>query len=292
MYLRSLKTIAMVLTTVARTTAQPCSQFSPAPVPIPQLPGYFPPHYSADATTLLEAEAIRQTLTIYPYIIDGRDFALLSTVFTTDAVANYSAPLGVLSGLSTIAATLEQSLAQFPGTQHLLGPQNVRVCDSDNAISVTYYRAVHFLPHNGTVAPVEVLGLDSVLYAYGQYQDTWEKRDGLWKIVYRKLVYMVGRSTLKLCRALTVNRARLSQVSIERWCSSLAVKIQYISTCREVAQHTANKNITYSCYAYYKPEHGPMVSSFVTFREALIKPDLSRQARMAQGLNSLGTMAV
>ncbi|KAK7183029.1 hypothetical protein DPSP01_006021 [Paraphaeosphaeria sporulosa] len=167
-----------------------CTQFSPSPVPIPQLPDYFSPHHYLDATTLFHTEAIRQTLTLYPYIIDGRAFPSLSSIFATDAVANYSAPLGVLNGLSTIAATLEQALASFPATQHLLGPQTVRICDSKKAISVTYYRAVHLLPQNGTVGPGNILGGDSVLYAYGQYQDTWEKRHGLWKIVYRNLVYM------------------------------------------------------------------------------------------------------
>ncbi|KAL5456356.1 hypothetical protein PMIN07_006688 [Paraphaeosphaeria minitans] len=107
-----------------------------------------------------------------PVHIDGRAFPFLSSIFTTDAVANYSAPLGVLNGLSTIAATLEQALASFPGTKHLLGPQNVRICDSKKAISVAYYRAVHFLRQNGTVGPGDILGGDSVLYAYGQYQDT------------------------------------------------------------------------------------------------------------------------
>ncbi|KAF2437758.1 hypothetical protein P171DRAFT_399340 [Karstenula rhodostoma CBS 690.94] len=192
MYLRTIHALSVVLLiAVPRAIAsQPCAQFSPSPIPIQQLPDYFPPHTSLDATTLLDTEAMRQTLTFYPYIIDGRAFPSLSSIFTTDAVANYSAPLGVLKGLSTIAATLEQALASFPGTQHLLGPQSVRICDSKKAISVTYYRAVHFLPQNGTVGPGDIVGGDSVLYAYGQYQDTWEKRDGLWKIVYRNLVYM------------------------------------------------------------------------------------------------------
>ncbi|KAL5393026.1 hypothetical protein PMIN02_005956 [Paraphaeosphaeria minitans] len=174
MYLRNIHTFAAVLlTSVPRVIAsQPCTQFSPSPVPIPQLPNYFPPNNGLGATTLLDVEAISQTLTLYPYIIDGRAFPFLSSIFTTDAVANYSAPLGVLNGLSTIAATLEQALASFPGTKHLLGPQNVRICDSKKAISVAYYRAVHFLRQNGTVGPGDILGGDSVLYAYGQYQDT------------------------------------------------------------------------------------------------------------------------
>lgn len=208
---------AVLLIAVPHAIASPpCTQFAPSPVPIPQLPDYFPPHHSLDAATLIDTEAIRQTLSLYPYFIDGRAFPSLSSVFTTDAVANYSFPLGVLNGLSTIAATLEQALATFPGTQHLLGPQSVRICDSRKAISVTYFRAVHFLPQNGTVGPGDILGGDSVLYAYGQYQDTWEKRDGLWKIVYRNLVYMVGDRTCYRGHELILNRDPSLQVSTER----------------------------------------------------------------------------
>jgi hypothetical protein len=51
-------------------------------------------------------EQIRNTLALYPLIIDGKDFASLSLVFIADAVANYSAPLNVISPLRTIRTVL------------------------------------------------------------------------------------------------------------------------------------------------------------------------------------------
>ena len=183
---------ALLMATPAAIATQPCTQFSPSPIPIQQLPAFFPPQHHLTVTTLLETEAIRQTLSLYPYIVDGRTFSSLSSVFTLDATANYSVPLGVLNGPSLIASTLESALAPFPETQHLLGSRSVRICENERAISVAYYRATHFLPQNRTVGPGAIVGFDGVLYAYGQYQDTWEKRDGLWKIVYRNLVYMVS----------------------------------------------------------------------------------------------------
>jgi hypothetical protein len=194
MYFRNTYTVTAMLLIPTRCAIapRPCTQFSPSPVPIQQLPDYFLPHHGPDVATLLNTEAIRQTLILYPSAIDGRAFASLSSIFATDAIANYSAPIGVLNGLPTITAALKQALASFTSNQHILGPQNVRICDGEKAISATYFGSVHFLPQNETVVPGDTVGADGVLNAYGQYQDTWEKRNGLWKIVYRNMVFMVG----------------------------------------------------------------------------------------------------
>lgn len=167
-----------------------CADFSLAPVPISQLPSYFPRQKSNNAATLADVEDIRQTLSDYAFAIDGRAFDTLSNVFTKNATANYSAPLGVLSGVETIKATLAAALGQFPGTQHLLGSQRIRLCDKNTAISATYFRAAHFL--NATVGATEFLDDSSLFTAYAQYQDSWVKRDGLWKIAFRNVVYMVS----------------------------------------------------------------------------------------------------
>ncbi|KAF9695650.1 hypothetical protein EKO04_006358 [Ascochyta lentis] len=181
---------ALLVAVSQAVTTQPCAGFSPNPVPISQLPTHFPPQKLTNVETLLDTEAIRQTLSRYAYAIDGRIFDSLSDVFTTDAIANYSAPIGVLNGVKAIETTLSASLAPFPGTQHILGSQSIRLCNEDEAISTSYYRAAHFLPRNATGSVPDVAGYASMLYAYGQYQDSWVKLDGLWKIKYRNLVYM------------------------------------------------------------------------------------------------------
>jgi len=52
--------------------------------------------------------SIQNTLAIYPLAIDSKDFALLDQVFTDDVVADYSAPLNVLSGLTQVETVLQQ----------------------------------------------------------------------------------------------------------------------------------------------------------------------------------------
>ncbi|KAJ5152659.1 uncharacterized protein N7482_009137 [Penicillium canariense] len=149
-----------------------------APISIGSLASQFSPPKREDAATI---EAIRNTLAIYPFAIDGKDFDALSKVFTSDTTANYSAPLNVLTPLSTIQSTLKASLTCVT-TQHLYGTQLIDVISPTVARSVTYFRAAHFGKGDTT---------GQVLYAFGNYQDRWHLQDDhTWRITYRNLVYM------------------------------------------------------------------------------------------------------
>ncbi|KAH8892195.1 hypothetical protein GQ53DRAFT_134630 [Thozetella sp. PMI_491] len=161
-----------------------CPNLSPGPISFFQLAQSFPPTVLEDAAAI---EAIRRTLAVYPLAIDGRNFDMLNRIFAGDARANYSAPIGVLNGIDEIKNTLSASLAAFAGTQHSYSTQLIDICSSTTAVSVTYYTAAHFFtPGIGVIAtPTDVL------YAYGQYQDTWRRiEDGTWRITNRNLVYM------------------------------------------------------------------------------------------------------
>lgn len=153
-----------------------------APIELSALANGCTPEIYTDAGSI---EAIRNTLAIYPFAIDGKNFDALSKVFSADVVANYSAPLNVLTPLSSIQSVLKESLACVT-TQHLYGTQWIDILSPTTARSVTYFRAAHF--GKGETA-------DQVLYAYGQYQDNWERQLlGTWRIVHRNLVYMVSFS--------------------------------------------------------------------------------------------------
>ena len=75
-------------------------------------------------------------------------------------MANYSAPLNVLSGLSQIQSVLEENLAPVT-TQHSLGTQVIELLEAEDeevggyeARAVTYYTATHFGmgPYEGAVS--------------------------------------------------------------------------------------------------------------------------------------------
>ncbi|KAJ5127857.1 hypothetical protein N7448_008636 [Penicillium atrosanguineum] len=160
------------------------------PVELSSLANDCTPKIYTDAGTI---EAIRNTLAIYPFAIDGKNFDALSKVFSADAIANYSEPLNVLTPLHSIQSVLKQSLACVT-TQHLYGTQWIDVLSPTTAQSVTYFRAAHF-------GKGDTEG--QVLYAYGQYQDNWERQIlGTWRIVHRNLVYMgpqIGNETVFVC---------------------------------------------------------------------------------------------
>ncbi|KAJ5794007.1 hypothetical protein N7457_000606 [Penicillium paradoxum] len=161
-----------------------------APIEISSLVGGLKPEINTDASTI---ETIRNTMALYAFAIDGKDFDSLNKVFATDAVANYSEPLNVLTPLSTIQSTLSMSL-KCVTTQHFLGTQRIDVLSPTTAKSVTYYRAAHFGQGEKQT---------EVDYAYGQYQDDWERQSsGSWRIVHRNLVYMgpqIGNLSVFVC---------------------------------------------------------------------------------------------
>ena len=80
-------------------------------------------------------DLIRNTLGQYPLAIDSKNFTALSLVFTTDIVANYSDPIGVISGLPTVEQTLAAILAPVT-TQHALSTQVIDLT-ADNTASTT-----------------------------------------------------------------------------------------------------------------------------------------------------------
>lgn len=127
-------------------------------------------------------QSIRNTLNTYPLAIDSKDFPALSSVFLPDAVANYSAPLGILTGLPTIEHELAGDLAPVT-TQHALSTSVIDVStDGQSANTKTYFTATHFGHgiYNG-----------QIYTAYGRYEDLLILGTDGWRIKSRHLVYMV-----------------------------------------------------------------------------------------------------
>lgn len=93
---------------------------------------------------------IHNTLAHYPLAIDGKNFGSLDLVFAKDAIANYSAPLGILTGLDEIKTVLQRSLSPVL-SQHMYGTQLIEIEKGrKTAKSVTYFTANHFGVGNAT----------------------------------------------------------------------------------------------------------------------------------------------
>ncbi|KAJ6572230.1 hypothetical protein B0H19DRAFT_1065196 [Mycena capillaripes] len=129
-----LPALLAVLLGVAHTSlANPGSPFpsinltSTIPISLFDLPALLPLPLHPD---LAASELIRTTLGHYPLSIDGKNFGAFALVFAADAVANYSAPLDVLTPLAIIQAKTASSLQKVT-TQHALSTQVIKVLNEE-----------------------------------------------------------------------------------------------------------------------------------------------------------------
>ena len=172
-----------------------CPDIASPPLTTSELASVFSPLSHNDPAAI---ESIRSTLALYPLALDSRNYDALDKVFTEDAIANSSAPIFVVSGLSNIKAAIAPLLAVYSGTHTLSGTQVIDVCSHDTAISVTYFTTTHFLSSN--FAGVDQFQDSDILYAYGRYEDTLSRQnDDTWRIKYRKSVYMVSHCQAGRC---------------------------------------------------------------------------------------------
>ena len=122
--------------------AEPSFLAHSPPIPPFSLPTAYPSSLTAQ-NPALELQ-IRSILSHYPLAIDGKNFPALSLIFTQEVVANYSAPLGVLTGLASMISALETNLAPV-NTQHALSTQIIGILDGETeASTLTYFTATHF----------------------------------------------------------------------------------------------------------------------------------------------------
>lgn len=117
---------------------------------------------------------------LYPLLIDGKIFSSLNLLFTADVIANLSQG-PIISGLPALTGALQASVANV-GSHHNLGTQVIDYTGGCTATSVTYF-------HASLLGKGEAYG--QVVYALGQYQDSWVKGTEGWRIGGRNLVYMV-----------------------------------------------------------------------------------------------------
>ncbi|KAF3801949.1 hypothetical protein GCG54_00015172 [Colletotrichum gloeosporioides] len=140
---------------------------------------------------LTAVHSIQHLLARYPVAIDGKDWSQLGSIFAADATASFPPPLGDLVGSDGITSAISQGLGIFASTHHSYGTQLIEVCLEDTAVALTYLTATHFMVETTNLS--ETVGLDKVLYSYGQYLDKVERGvDGKWKIAQRTLAMMVS----------------------------------------------------------------------------------------------------
>jgi hypothetical protein len=128
------------------------------------------------SASLADRFAIADQLARYCRAIDTGEWDLLDTIFTPDAIIDYTSSGGIRGAFPEVKAWLAGVLPRFPVRQHFVSNQEITI-DGDVAVSRAYlYNPMGRRRDDG--------GVD-LFFTGGVYQDRWRRtRDG-WRIVER-----------------------------------------------------------------------------------------------------------
>ena len=122
--------------------------------------------------------AIQNLIARYAELVDDGDFAAVGMLL---ADATFTGGAGSVSGRDAIESMLRDSLIVYddgtPRTKHLTTNVAIEIDEeSGKAVARSYFTALQALP-NLTLQPI----------VSGRYQDRFERRDGRWRFVERRV---------------------------------------------------------------------------------------------------------
>lgn len=124
-----------------------------------------------------DRQHITEVLYRYASALDGRDWDLLRSCFTEDAIADYLDLGGVKEGIEEIVALCDGALSGLDSSQHLIGNPRVEIA-GDRATASCYLQAQHYL--------VSPSGANTFLVG-GTYVDRLVRTPDGWRIEHRAL---------------------------------------------------------------------------------------------------------
>jgi hypothetical protein len=128
------------------------------------------------ADTVADRIAIEEQLARYCRAIDTGEWDLLDTVFTSEAVLDYTSPGGIRGAYPEVKTWLAQVLPLFPIRQHYVTNVEVEIT-GDTATSRAYlYNPMGRRGDDGQV---------SLFVTGGVYRDRWRRTASGWRIVER-----------------------------------------------------------------------------------------------------------
>jgi ketosteroid isomerase-like protein len=95
-----------------------------------------------DLGHLLDLRDIADLLHRYARALDDKDWSLLATCFTTDAVALYGEVLGRQEGFAAIEKVCRAALGHLDSSQHIIANPEIAI-DGDTATARCYVHAQH-----------------------------------------------------------------------------------------------------------------------------------------------------
>ena len=126
---------------------------------------------------LVDRAAIAEQMYRYARATDWLETDGHREVFADDCV--FASPnSGDVVGVDAVVGWMEQALARFEATQHLIGNISIAFTGAATADAVSYVRAWH--RYADETRPDLVL--------WGEYHDRWRCVDGVWRIAERRVL--------------------------------------------------------------------------------------------------------
>jgi SnoaL-like domain len=143
---------------------------------------------------LIDKDEIRDVMARYCRGVDRADWNLVRSTYHTDAYDDHGDYKGGIDGFIAFAKSRTGGATQV---MHFLGECLIEFASKDIAITETYFFTAHTL---GPEAQRQygATGKDGYvqLSHYGRYVDRMERRDGVWRIAHRIVVFETTRLAL------------------------------------------------------------------------------------------------
>jgi len=138
---------------------------------------------AADHSQTQDRLDISDLLYRYAHAIDGKDFDILDSLFTADAVVHYDVEGGAELPFGEMKSWLGNVLQMFRATQHCVTNPVIVFDGPDSAHSVCYLTATH--------EQVTDDGRRAIFVDQGIYSDSLDRTADGWRIRHRKLTRIV-----------------------------------------------------------------------------------------------------
>ncbi len=139
---------------------------------------------------LLDREEIRDCMARYARGVDRGDWEAVRATYHADAFDDHGDYKGDIDGFISFASARTGSL---PQVMHFLGQSLIEFADADTAIVETYFMTAHTLDAAGRQAYGTVEDGTVQLSAMGRYADRFERRDDVWRVAHRIVIFEATR---------------------------------------------------------------------------------------------------
>ncbi|MGW4336516.1 nuclear transport factor 2 family protein [Rhodococcus koreensis] len=134
---------------------------------------------------ILDRQDIHDVLCRYARGVDRGDWELVRSTYHPDAYDDHVDYQGNIEGL---LEWLDDRFAGVDNSMHFLGNSLVEQTAADYASVETYFVSSRLIPPTGAAAAHTSAGDALCRQAWGRYLDRFERRDGVWRVAYRRVV--------------------------------------------------------------------------------------------------------